>query len=181
MADEPDKPLMEPATDERFVSRWSRLKREAAREEAEPPAVPPKSEAADEPPELPPVEELTMDSDYRGFLHPKVDDKVRRAALKKLFTDPHFNIMDGLDTYIDDYSKTEPLPAGMLAQLAQAQKILQWAAEKTEGPEANALPENRAAELTNPDERPEAAAVVPATAPVEELAPLPPAEPPTRT
>jgi hypothetical protein len=45
---------------------------------------------------------------------------VRNAALKKLFADPHFNLMDGLDVYIDDYSKPDPLPPEMLAQLASA-------------------------------------------------------------
>ncbi|MEK7875617.1 MAG: DUF3306 domain-containing protein, partial [Pseudomonadota bacterium] len=38
-----------------------------------------------------------------------------------------FNVMDGLDVYIDDYSKSEPIPAAMMAQLRQAQKILEWA------------------------------------------------------
>ena len=37
--------------------------------------------------------------------------------------------MDGLDTYIDDYSKSEPIPAAMLASLRQAQNILGWAKE----------------------------------------------------
>ena len=60
---------------------------------------------------------------------------VRRAALKKLFSDPHFNVMDGLDVYIDDYSKTEPIPAAMLAGLRQAQNIFQWAKEDAEARE----------------------------------------------
>ena len=30
--------------------------------------------------------------------------------MKKLFSDPHFNVMDGLDTYIDDYGKPDPIP-----------------------------------------------------------------------
>ena len=55
-----------------------------------------------------------------------------RAALKRLFTDPHFNVMDGLDVYIDDYSKTEPIPPAMMAGLRQAQNILQWAKEDAE-------------------------------------------------
>ena len=63
---------------------------------------------------------------------PKVGEDVRRAALKKLFSDPHFNVMDGLDVYIDDYSKTEPIPAAMLAGLRQAQNIFQWAKEDAE-------------------------------------------------
>ena len=84
------------------------------------------------PPELPPIDKLTIDSDFRGFFHPKVGEDVRRAALKKLFSDPRFNVMDGLDVYIDDYSKSEPIPPEMLAGLRQAQKILEWAKEDTE-------------------------------------------------
>jgi hypothetical protein len=118
---------------EKFLLRWSRLKRETR----EPPPADPQSAvpAADPkapPPELPPLDKLTLDSDYRGFFHPKVDENLRRAALRKLFSDPHFNVMDGLDVYIDDYSKPDPLPVEMLAQLKQAQKILDWAKEKKE-------------------------------------------------
>jgi hypothetical protein len=52
-----------------------------------------------------------------------VAPEVKNAALKKLFTDPHFNVMDGLDTYIDDYGKPDPLPAGMLRRMAQSQLL----------------------------------------------------------
>ncbi len=45
---------------------------------------------------------------------------MKNAALKKLFGDPRFNVMDGLDVYIDDYSKPDPLPASMVRQMAQA-------------------------------------------------------------
>ena len=118
---------------EKFLSRWSRLKQET---KEQPPTSPqPAVPAADPkapPPELPPLDQLTPDSDYRGFFHPKVDENLRRAALRKLFSDPHFNVMDGLDVYIDDYSKSDPIPAEMLARLKQAQKILDWAKEKKE-------------------------------------------------
>ena len=46
---------------------------------------------------------------------------VRNAAMKKLFTDPHYNVMDQLDIYIDDYSKPDPLPQAMLRQMVGAQ------------------------------------------------------------
>ena len=49
-----------------------------------------------------------------------VDREVKNAALKKLFGDPRFNVMDGLDVYIDDYSKADPLPRSIVRQLAQA-------------------------------------------------------------
>ncbi len=125
MAESGHKPAETP---EEFLSRWSRRKREA-REEALKPPAPATPAAAEEPPPLPPVEQLGIDSDYRGFLHPKVDETLRRAALKKMFSDPHFNVMDGLDVYIDDYSVSDPLPAAMLAELKQAQKIIGWAQE----------------------------------------------------
>src|SRR5688500_373161 len=118
---------------ETFFARWSRVKTQTRDSAATAPApvTPPHAEA-DEPPQLPPVEELTIDSDFRDFFHPKVDENVRRSALRKLFSDPHFNVMDGLDVYIDDYSKTEPIPAAMLAGLKQAQRIFEWAAEDKE-------------------------------------------------
>jgi hypothetical protein len=119
---------------ETFLGRWSRVKKES-RETADLPAAPPTpaQAAADQPPpDLPPVDELTIDSDFSGFFHPRVEEDVRRSALRKLFSDPHFNVMDGLDTYIDDYSKTEPIPAAMLASMKQAQRIFEWAAETEE-------------------------------------------------
>jgi len=131
---------------EGFLRRWSRVKSEV-REAAPAPGVPaaptapepPQTRAASadgEAPQLPPVENLTLESDFSGFFHPKVDEDLRRSALRKLFSDPHFNVMDGLDVYIDDYSKSEPIPAAMLASLKQAQRILDWAANKTDAPEA---------------------------------------------
>jgi hypothetical protein len=133
--DQPDGP-------ENFLTRWSRVKTEARDGSATRPAtapaeaVPDKARSDAPPPELPPVEKLTLESDFSGFFHPKVDEDMRRAALKKLFSDPHFNVMDGLDVYIDDYSKTEPIPAAMLASLKQAQRILGWAAETEEQAQA---------------------------------------------
>lgn len=121
---------------EPFLDRWSRRKAEAKRE---PPAARQQDAAATAPPDLPPIEKLTFESDYRAFFHPKVSEDVRRAALKKLFSDPRFNVMDGLDVYIDDYSKTEPIPPAMLAGLRQAQKILEWAkGEDSEKKDASA-------------------------------------------
>jgi Protein of unknown function (DUF3306) len=136
---------------EKFLSRWSRLKQETREQ---PPANPqpamPTADPGAPPPELPPLDKLTLDSDYRGFFHPKVDENLRRAALRKLFSDPHFNVMDGLDVYIDDYSKPDPLPAAMLAQLKQAQKILDWAKEKKEDQTIAEEPVKAAAAIVPP-------------------------------
>jgi hypothetical protein len=112
-----------------FFSRWSRRKQEAA-EEKKQDAAPDANAAAAAPAEaLPPptlddVAALNHDADFRRFVAPGVDETVRRSAMKKLFTDPHFNVMDGLDIYIDDYNKFEPLPAAMLAMLEHAKPLL---------------------------------------------------------
>jgi hypothetical protein len=120
-----------------FLERWSQRK-QAVRDT---PANVELANEVDAPaPQLPPVDELTIESDFSGFLHPKVDPGLRKAALQRLFSDPHFNVMDGLDTYVDDYSNTEPLPAAMLAGLRQAQNILAWAKETKEETAARFAP-----------------------------------------
>ena len=76
------------------------------------------------PPTLEDVAKLTADSDYSAFAARHVDAKVRNAAMRKLFAgDPHFNVMDGLDVYIDDYSVGVPIPKSMLRQMVQARSL----------------------------------------------------------
>jgi len=104
---------------ESLLSRWSRLKKEAESLAKTEPAKP----LTDEP-KLPPVEQLNLESDYTAFFHPKVEEKLRREALRKLFSDPHFNVMDGLDVYIDDYGKPDPIPPEMLARLMESNPLL---------------------------------------------------------
>ena len=152
-----------PRDSEPFVERWSRRKSEA-RSEAESRktegAAPTPAAVDQAPPALPPVEKLDFDSDYRAFFHPKVSEDTRRAALKKLFSDSRFNVMDGLDVYIDDYSKSDPIPPAMLAGLRQAQNILQWARgeEKKEAQTDRTRPEAIDARQTTVLERPAASA-----------------------
>jgi hypothetical protein len=114
-----------------FLRRWSRRKREASapRPRADAPAAP-------RPAALPALDSLSFDSDFGAFLRAKVDEQVKRAALKKLFADPRFNVMDGLDIYIDDYSKEEPIPAAMLSQLEHARATLFGPPAAEEEPEA---------------------------------------------
>ncbi|MGS0757921.1 DUF3306 domain-containing protein, partial [Roseateles sp. GG27B] len=45
------------------------------------------------------------------------------AAMKKLFSDPHFNVMDGLDIYIDDYTQADPIPLAMLREMNQSKAL----------------------------------------------------------
>jgi hypothetical protein len=72
---------------------------------------------------LPPVESLTGDSDFSAFMQPQVDEALKRRALKQLFRDPHFNVMDGLDVYIDDYSKPDPISPEIVREMVQGRYI----------------------------------------------------------
>ena len=130
---------------EGFFGRWSRRKHEALAQQPEPETAPERGDEKAQAPELPPehaaaaqaepgksianaplptledVRALTPESDFQPFMRSGVGAEVRNAAMKKLFTDPHFNVMDGLDIYIDDYSQPDPMPAGMLRKMASAQ------------------------------------------------------------
>ena len=130
-------------SDENFLSRWSRRK-SASNAGTPGPAVVPAEPApvvvkpgagiqaglpalADSPATpaepLPPVESLTPESDFTPFMKAEVDPGLKRQAFKKLIEDPRFNVMDGLDVYIDDYSKPDPLPEGWLEKMNQVKHL----------------------------------------------------------
>ena len=114
--------------------------------------------AADEPSdkqvsdeELSSLDSLGPDSDYSDFLSGAVSSKLRRAALRKLFSSAKFNVTDGLDDYAEDFSRHAPLgdivPAEMRARLeAMAAR-------------AGAEPESTAAPATTANHRARAAAL----------------------
>lgn len=133
-----------------FLSRWSKRKQESreaepvpapaqanpdvvvSRSTLVPPAVAP-DPGVELPPqpavevhaktELPPVESLTPESDFRPFMKPDVDPALRNQAMKSLFRDPHFNVMDMMDVYVDDYSIPDPIPESMLRQMTQSRML----------------------------------------------------------
>lgn len=137
-------------TDEGFLRRWARRKTEAQSgieplpEAAAPvddlpaPVVNPPAVAWSDvpPPTMDDVARLTSDSDFSAFVARGVDAAVRRTALKKLFADPHFNAMDGLDVYIDDYTKPSPVSEAMLASLEHAKNALRRVVDTVEEPPA---------------------------------------------
>jgi hypothetical protein len=148
-----------------FLSRWARRKAQAREGVAAPEPLPvprpiaepappvepqpPVATAAPEavearrppPPSLDDVAQLDLTSDFRRFVAPDVTPEVKNAALKKLFTDPQFNLMDGLDTYIDDYGKPDPLPASMLRQMVQAKFLGLFDDEDKQATAAGAIPD----------------------------------------
>jgi hypothetical protein len=138
------------------LRRWSQRKLESARAEVQTPAqaapLPVDASAAVQTPagtahpalertastsvstqsanaDLPAIESLTIDSDFAPFFKPQVDESIKRAALKQLFRDPRFNIMDGLDTYIDDYTQADPIPSAMLQDIMQRRVFFPASAE----------------------------------------------------
>ncbi len=122
---------------EAFLSRWSRRKLEA-REAGEAPAEPPvpaadaavpaaaPTDAAPEPERapLPAVDTLTPQSDFTPFMGAEVPLETRQAALKKLFADSYFNVPDPFEAYMEDYTREDPIPIGMLRTLDHARQVL---------------------------------------------------------
>ena len=151
---------------ERFLSRWSRLKKEVRQTEGvapepnAPPAppvasttVPQKESSAASPaaePQLPPIDTLKgLASEYTEFLKPGVDESLRRSALKKLFSDPYFETFERFEAYCEDYTKGEPIPAAMLRTLEHAKGLL--FDEKEEEKEKKREQERGAAEEGKPE------------------------------
>jgi hypothetical protein len=172
------------SNDNNFFSRWSRRKVLAQTGEPLPEPVPvavvtapqaapplpvpaPAAQAAVAEPAQPPlptlddVARLTPASDFKPFVARAVDPQVRNAAMKTLFSDPHFNVMDGLDIYIDDYSKPDPLPLELARKLTSAQFMKVFDAPE---PAPEQLP-GEAPE--NPPAQAAAEAPVPPTEPTE--------------
>jgi len=171
-----------PEHDDGFLRRWSRRKGQARAGQAPDDAPGPDTPAAapvdagaaaapgqapDEPPPLTldDVRALTPESDFAPFVARQVAPDVKNAALKKLFSDPHYNVMDGLDTYIDDYSRMEALPAPMLRRLASAQALAMFES-------ADDAPEGQAAASPQAPSDPSAPVATPraADAPVSDSA-----------
>ena len=127
-----------------FLARWSQRKagaRSGAPDAAAPPPVAPAAilgtpmepqAPADRAP-LPTMDDvarLTHGSDYSRFVGSAVDPCVSNAAMKRLFSDPHYNVMDGLDTYIDDYGKPDPIPLSVVRQMRQSKMLGLFAADE---------------------------------------------------
>ena len=128
-----DPSVTEDGDGDAFLSRWARRKRvargggdpdgavvdisgaEAARDPADPPVAETAPAAGDSQPDepgdedMPPLESIDGDTDMSGFFSPQVSQAVKKAALRKFFHSPAFNIVDGLDDYDDDFRNFEAL------------------------------------------------------------------------
>ena len=90
------------------------------------------------PPTMQDAHALTPQSDFKPFMRADVLPGVKNAAMKQLFKDPHFNVMDMMDIYVDDYSKPDPLPPEMLRKMAFTQFLGFWKEEEEEKEKAEA-------------------------------------------
>ena len=158
---------------EGFLSRWSRRKRAVVEgrspEEAAPPApLEAKPEAPPAEPEddfdlasLPPIESLTIESDFKAFLHRKVPLDLRAAALRRAWSlDPAIRDFIGPADYAWDFNAPDGVPGFALELGGDAMKLLSHALgldapapkpEEDKAPEAPAM-----AEAPAPEAAPEA-------------------------
>ena len=150
-----------------FLGRWSRRKTDVLQGKAvEEPVVvakpvlphaaanqlePSLEEGTEKPPalSLDDVKLLTKDSDFKPFMAQNVGVDVRNAAMKKLFADPHFNVMDGLDIYIDDYSKSDPIPEAMLRAMTSSKFLKLFDDEEDKDKKEDAPPRENANNATD--------------------------------
>ncbi len=146
---EPDE-KQDKASETRIMSRWEKRKLAVLEEqkihdlEAQPkPEEEEEVFLTDE--DMPPIEELTADSDYSGFMSPRVSDQLRRLALRKLFHGADFNICDGLDDYDGDYTSfaklgdiiTSDMKHQVEMELRKKARLLEEEAEKEALEESN--------------------------------------------
>jgi hypothetical protein len=137
--------------DEPFLSRWSRLKQEsvaAPAEETLPLEQQTQEEEALTDADMPPLESLDENSDYRGFLSPKVSEALKQQALQKLFRSACFNVCDGLDDYAEDFTQFEKLGNVMTADLRhrlqqEAKRVAEKAKEERPEPDEESSPESQ--------------------------------------
>lgn len=110
---------------------------------------------------LSPPETLGPDSDFSAYLSKRVSSGLRRAALRRLFSLPGFNVRDGLDDYDEDYTQFASLGDTVTADMKYHEERLRAgrAAEEQEeeaaeeAGEADAPPE-AGEEGTAPADRP---------------------------
>jgi len=171
MSGREDRPAQERETpeDEPFFSRWARLKKEsrdipaaeAADSAAPPAALAPDDGAADDVEqapaaanaeaaedqaaapslELPPLASLTAESDFSAFMQPGVDSALRSAALRKMWQNPIYGVVDDLDPFRADFAAFTPLGDIITSDMKfHAERLLREQLEKAVGDADSAGP-----------------------------------------
>lgn len=135
------------ADGEGFLQRFHRRKLAARRGEVlpqEPPGPMPVEVEETAPPltdtDMPPVESLTAESDFSGFLSPDVSEELRRTALRRLWQVADVPFVDDLDVYAGDYTAFESLGGLVTREMRhrlalEARRQAEQAVEAVEGPD----------------------------------------------
>lgn len=164
-------------SEEGFLSRWSRRKRaiESGEALAEPATAEPVPIAESRPPvpddppfditTLPPVETLTIDSDFTAFLRKEVPEMLKRAALRKAWAlDPAIRDFVGPAEYAWDYNAPDGVPGSSLNLIGNTKEMLARILGAPEEDEPGAPPAATAETIPEPPARIEQDAPPPALA-----------------
>lgn len=177
-----------------FLARWSRRKHEAEHGipvEADEPEETPEdtaapatdsataedearaAEAEAEPAdaELPHPDTLDRNSDFSAYLTKRVSSTFRRAAMRRLFSSPGFNVRDGLDDYDEDYTQFQSLGNTVTAHMRHhAERLRQRDQERAEQAERDAEAERERTGAREDPEQSSAQSAEPAPGTAEEQA-----------
>ncbi len=169
MEKDPDK-----KPEENFAARWSRRKVETAcatqTVDAQQSGNPPSERGSDDTDNdagqraqgskevltdehMPPIDSLTEDSDFSGFLSPGVSERLRKQALRKLFGSAGFNIRDGLDDYDDDFRNFAALGDLITSDMRHQMELEEERKRKQDAAETQAQPEEATAEEEMPEDK----------------------------
>lgn len=139
------------SSDETFLARWSRRKRDAVRTRLDPPeaqkavegsgpsgspASVPKSETdpAFDPARLPPIESIGAGSDIRAFLVAGVPAELTRAALRRAWSaDPAIRDFIGLSENFWDCAAADSAPGFGSMTTEEVRRVLNSMGENTSG------------------------------------------------
>ena len=148
---------------EGFFARWSKRKNQAQPNEpaAEEQRTKPDADSvkAEEPlksdEDMPPLETIDGSSDVSEFFSPGVSEGLRRAALRKLFHSPEFNIVDGLDDYDDNFTTFKALGDIVTADMRHQMELESERQEIRRAEKQNDSPASRTEEETLNSSQPE--------------------------
>ena len=89
--------------------------------------------------DLPHPDTLDRDSDFSVYLTKRVSSAFRRAAMRRLFSAPEFNVRDGLDDYDEDYTQFQSLGDTVTAHMRHhTERLRQREQDKAEQAERDA-------------------------------------------
>ncbi len=73
---------------------------------------------------LPDPATLSLADDFSVVLRAKVPEALKRQAMRQLFEQPHFNVVDGLNVYMEDFNAIPEFPRDELALPRHAREVL---------------------------------------------------------